>query len=49
MKINLTKKQRFVISIIILAVLLFLTRGKSSDSNASVPASATETEIENTQ
>ena len=43
MKINFTKKQRFVISIIILAVLLFLTRSKSSDSNVSVPASATET------
>jgi hypothetical protein len=49
MKINLTKKQRFVLSIIILAILLFLTRSKPSDTDGSVPASAVETEIESTQ
>ena len=47
MKISLTKKQRFVLSIIILAVLLFLTRSKPSDAGASVPASTVETEAEN--
>lgn len=42
MKIKLTKKQRFIISLIILIILLFCTRTKPEDTEKNSPVSSSE-------
>lgn len=44
MKIKLTKKQRFFISLIILIILLYCTRTKQTDAEKTSPSSSPETE-----